>query len=246
MSASESICAPNGLDTPSLRASAPSRPSNATQATRQPAASAHVAAHRQEDRQQAEAQAGQRAGVDQRETHPPPHGVRAREQGVGQDSAAGATGRRLHIGEGPAAADVRAGVDHLGLGRGGRAPGVTGTAAHPHQQGLPRGCPAAAEPACPTTPGGTGTIRRTTPAPRGSRHVLPPGIGLPRPLHAAGWCHGPFALTGPKFGGLHHCTAEQLWRAAVRPSCATTPSASFHPPGGRDGPLSGCPCEESN
>jgi hypothetical protein len=38
MSASESICAPNGLLTPSRRASAPSRPSNATQATRQAAA----------------------------------------------------------------------------------------------------------------------------------------------------------------------------------------------------------------
>ena len=38
MSASESICAPNGLATPSLRASAPSRPSNATHAIRQIAA----------------------------------------------------------------------------------------------------------------------------------------------------------------------------------------------------------------
>ncbi len=38
MSASESICAPNGLATPSLRASAPSRPSKTTHAIRQIAA----------------------------------------------------------------------------------------------------------------------------------------------------------------------------------------------------------------
>ena len=44
--------------------------------------------------------------------------------------------------------------------------------APPQKQGLPGERSTAAQPACPTTPGGTGTIRRATPAPRGTRHVL--------------------------------------------------------------------------
>ena len=188
MSASESICAPNGLATPSLRARAPSRPSKTTQAIRQSAASADVAVHGEEDREHAEQQAGQGAGVDEGELHPAGGGAlagqqrdraRRRRRGRGGGGTAGLTGTTASIsrGLGPATGRARVGPPtpvHRGRCRtsgGGAGEPVAVAATDPDQEHLAGESAAAAQPACPATPCGARTVRRTTPAPWGSRHV---------------------------------------------------------------------------
>jgi hypothetical protein len=141
----------------------------------------HVALHGQEDGQQAEGQAGQGAAVDQGEAQLAGRGLIAGEQRHGGRNRLAGLDRDDDVGQRRVGDDregldeLRPGVDHLGPGGGGGAAGVCpGPAADPHQQGLPGEGAAAAQTACPTATGGTRTIRRTTPAPRGTRHVVPP------------------------------------------------------------------------
>ena len=182
MSASESICAPNGLATPSLRASAPSRPSKATQATRQTAAmrTSPCMARKMASRPSPRLASVQR--VDQRELGPPGHRALAGQQ---RDASSRRRARRRRRREragligaiawssasvGGRTAVSGSGCRRIGHGRAGAR--LVPAPAHPHQQDLPGEGAAAAQPAGPTTPGGTRTVRRTTPAPRGSRHVF--------------------------------------------------------------------------
>src|SRR5205085_2508131 len=109
-------------------------------------------------------------------------------------------GQRTRVGRGDPAATVRvrrgvgAGVEDFGTHRAAPA-GLTGTTTHPYQQGLSGETAAATQPAGPTTSGGTGTIRRTTPAPGGSGHVLlHHGVVQATPASPAGCCHRPSAL----------------------------------------------------
>ncbi len=213
MSASESICAPNGLETPSLRASAPSRPSKATQATRQSAARRTSPCMARKMAGEPEPEAGQGAAVDQREADLPGERLRAR---AAARSTAGfdGGGRPTTGGGGRVCGGAR--VVHAGAttqhrcrsprpgSRSAARPGITGPASDAAPTGpAGRDDAAAAQPACPTTPGGTGTIRRATPAPRGTRHVLLHGSSEQLPNVAVFWRSTP----------LH--SRERPWRAVA-------------------------------
>ena len=205
--------------------------------------------HGQEDRQQAEAEAGQGAGVDQREARP-----------GGAWCARRAAARRL-VGDERRRDRRPAARDGDGSGRG-RAPsrcrsprpGWRWRRARRHRTGVP---PAPTGPAARAFRRGAAGLpndaRRDGDYPsfdagaKGfSARASSMGSVCPAGYRAAGWCHGPFAPTGPEFGGLHHCTAERPWRDGRTTVVCNDALRRFHPPGGRDGPLSGCPCDESN
>ena len=197
-SASESICAPNGLATPNLRASAPSQPSKTTQAKIASAASRSSPLMARKTAAHTEQQARHRAAVRDREFEPAGRGALTRQQ-AGWWSAwrastssrsgvaargAGLTGARRHRRERPECGTRRAGMRRRERWRGRQHRAGPGGDRRP---GSRRCCPrrvttppghlgdhlggpraAAAQP-CPPTSGGTGAVQTPSPTPD-SRH----------------------------------------------------------------------------